>query len=455
MSRLSVCCRRSPARGRELAGELLRAGIGVVDGADGGGCDARVVFFDAAEPALFDEVRELSREGIERVLAIATSPAALGRDATWNLLHAGASDAFAWDPSGSSAEKVAARVERWSAVDTLVRSPLVRKNLIGQSAAWISTLRQVVEVAAFSDSSVLLLGESGTGKELLASLIHSLDPRPHKRELVILDCTTVVPELSGSEFFGHERGAFTGALSGRDGAFALAHAGTLFLDEVGELPPGLQAQLLRVVQEGTYKRVGGNQWHRTDFRLICATNRDLGAAVAEGGFRQDLFYRIARRTCRIPPLRERTQDILPLAEHFLSEGTADDEPLGFDASLREYLVARGYAGNVRELKQLVNRVRDRHVGPGPITAGDIPPDELPASGALGHWPDGAFLAAICRAVELGTSLDEIRRAAVDTAIRVAVEAEGGSLQRAARKLGVTDRALQLRRAQRGLSAEAS
>src|SRR5205085_578959 len=198
---------------------------------------------------------------------------------------------------------------------------------------------QVIEIALFSDGSVLLLGESGTGKELLARLVHTLDPRPDKGELVVLDCTTVVPELAGSEFFGHERGAFTGAAASRDGAFALADRGTLFLDEVGELPLALQAQLLRVVQERTYKRVGSNVWKQTNFRLICATHRDLRQDVAAGRFRGDFYHRIASRVCRIPALRERRDDILPLTEHFLRELGGDAEP-GFDPGVGELLAQR-------------------------------------------------------------------------------------------------------------------
>src|SRR5262249_44123862 len=154
--------------------------------------------------------------------------------------------------------------------------------------------------------------------ELLARLIHELNAATKERSLVVVDCTTIVPELSGSEFFGHERGAFTGAVAARDGAFALADGGTLFLDEIGELPSHLQAQLLRVIEEGTYKRVGGNAWQRTNFRLVCATNRDLPRLVEAGKFRGDLYFRIASWVFRIPPLSERIEDILPLARHFLA-----------------------------------------------------------------------------------------------------------------------------------------
>jgi transcriptional regulator with GAF, ATPase, and Fis domain len=295
---------------------------------------------------------------------------------------------------------------------------------------------------------VLILGETGTGKELVARLIHTLDPRPGKRDLVVLDCATVVAELSGSEFFGHERGAFTGAVAPRDGAFALADGGTLFLDEVGELPVPLQAELLRAVQEGSYKRIGGNAWRTAAFRLLCATNRDLQAEIERHAFRRDLYYRLASVTCRLPALRERVEDVVPLARHFIAQLRPGVPPPELDEPVREYLLARDYPGNVRDLRQLVTRIMARHVGPGPITAGDIPEGERPAVNGLGRdWRDPAFEGAIRRAVAQGAGLRDIGRAAAETAVSVAV-GEEGSLQRAARRLGVTDRALQMRRAAR-------
>jgi transcriptional regulator with GAF, ATPase, and Fis domain len=281
----------------------------------------------------------------------------------------------------------------------------------------------------------------------VAKLLHSLDARERKRDLVVLDCTTVVRELSGSEFFGHERGAYTGAAGPRDGAFALADGGTLFLDEVGELPLPLQAQLLRVVQEKTYKRVGGNRWERTDFRLVCATNRDLGHEVAQGGFRADLYYRIASVVCCMPPLRDRPEDVIPLFRHFWSQLRPGREPPELDDAVREWLQARDYPGNVRDLKQLTARIAYRHVGPGPVTVGDLPPEERPDRGPCPEeWRDDAFELAIRRALAQGMGLKEIGRITSETAIRIAVGDEEGNLQRAARRLGITDRALQMRRA---------
>jgi transcriptional regulator with GAF, ATPase, and Fis domain len=343
---------------------------------------------------------------------------------------------------------MAARLKRWCEVEALVRSPLVASQLIGKSRAWVRTLRQVIEIAAFTKGSVLLLGESGTGKELLARLIHTLDSRPDKRDLVVLDCTTVVPDLAGSEFFGHERGAFTGAAFAREGAFALADRGTLFLDEVGELPLPLQAQLLRAVQERTFKRVGSNTWAQVAFRLVCATNRDLEGDMGRGGFRRDFFHRIASRVVHVPPLRDRLEDIVPLAEHFLREFLPQGCAPRLDPAVSDYLRQRAYRGNIRELRQLTARIADRYVGSqGLITPGDIPPDELIVLDDLPDWRDGAFENAIERAVALGGGLKDIGKAATDTALRIALSHENGNVQRAAKRLGVTDRALQLRRAQ--------
>jgi transcriptional regulator with GAF, ATPase, and Fis domain len=408
-----------------------------------------VLFFDEITQRLFDFLHEVSHNGIERVLAVAVSKSALAEGGAWRLLQAGASDVFAWDYSIDPAEGVLARLKRWNGIDQLVGSPLVQDNLIGQSPVWKSVLRQIVEVAYFTNASVLIMGESGTGKELVARLIHTLDQRPNKRELVVLDCTAIVPELSGSEFFGHERGSYTGAISHREGAFALANGGTLFLDEVGELSLGLQAQILRVVQERAYRRVGGNTWQHTDFRLVCATNKDLLQEVQRSKFRHDLYYRIASWIFKMPSLRERTEDILPLVHHFLNEFRPDEKTPELDEPVCEYILKREYPGNVRDLKQLIARISHLHVGPGPITAGDIPKEERPL-GDIGpiQWQDKSFERSIRRALAVGIGLKEIGRAAEETAIRITVGEENGSLQHAARKLGVTDRALQMRRSAR-------
>lgn len=429
---------------------LAAAGVELSPAPAGGGeAPAQgVVVFDAVSAELVDHVTHVSRRGMDRVLAVGTSAAAVAGDATWRLLSAGVSDVFAWDHSPTAGEEIAARLRRWEEVDRLVLSPLVRDNLVGNGAAWRAVLREVVEIARFTDASVLITGESGTGKELVARLIHTLDPRPDKGELVVLDCTTVVPSLSGSEFFGHDRGSFTGAVTTREGAFAMADGGTLFLDEVGELPLTLQAELLRVVQERMYKRVGSDKWRKTNFRLVCATNRDLLREADHGSFRRDFYYRIASWTCNLPPLRERTEDVLDIATHFLAKASPDGRAPALDPVVQEYLLRREYPGNVRDLRNLVVRTRYRHVGDGPITTGDIPADERPPHVALGHWRDDAFERGVRRALVMGATLKEISAAAAETAIRVALTEEAGNLQRASRRLGVTDRALQLRQAAR-------
>jgi transcriptional regulator with GAF, ATPase, and Fis domain len=394
-------------------------------------------------------VRISSRAGIGRVLLLGADPGAVERAEPWRLLQAGASDVLGWKDASATSRQVFERLERWAAVDEFVASPVVRNHLVGETPVWKTLMRRAAEVARFTSASMLITGETGTGKELLARLVHTLDARPDKQDLVVLDCTTVVPTLSGSEFFGHERGAFTGAVASRDGAFATADRGTLFLDEVGELSIGLQSEILRVTQERTYKRVGSDTWRKTDFRLICATNRDLLEAQDTGGFRSDLYYRIAAWSCRMPPLRERREDIPILARHFLAESFPDGAAPEFDPAVMSLVMEREYPGNVRDLRQLIARVAQRHVGSGPITVGDVPAEERPVSvPAVGAWPSEEFAGALRRAVDLGISLREIGVVAVDTATQIALEREGGNVHRAARRLGVTDRALQLRRAKR-------
>ncbi|MBL0407385.1 sigma-54-dependent Fis family transcriptional regulator [Microvirga aerilata] len=365
----------------------------------------------------------------------------------WTFMAAGASDVLLWQTDPPSGEQVQARLQRWKHVDELAGSELVTGSLVGASQSWRALVRQVVEIAAYSQGPVLIVGESGTGKELISRLIHTLDARRSKGDLVIVDCTTISMELSGSEFFGHERGAFTGAVAPRDGAFTLANGGTLFLDEIGELPLPLQAQLLRVIQEGKFKRVGANNWQHTQFRLIAATNRNLEASIAAGTFRADLYHRIAGWVCRTPSLRDRMDDVLLLARHFQAEFNRDSGCEGFDETVCQYLISREYPGNVRDLRRLVARLCHRHAGPGPITLGDVPVDERPESGCpISSWRSESFEQAIRRAVDQGVGLKEIGQAAEDLAIRIALEHEHRSVQRAADRLGVTPRTLQLRRA---------
>jgi transcriptional regulator with GAF, ATPase, and Fis domain len=400
-----------------------------------------IVVFDTVSSGLLTLIRERSGGGSECLIALEVGPNVPDPGDLWAVLHAGASDVFAWDPA-LGAPAVVARLARWRQVEAMAKEASV--SLIGTSPAWRRVVRRVVEIAGFTDSPLLITGESGTGKELVARIVHALDARSGKRDLVVLDCTTIVPSLSGSEFFGHERGAFTGADSSREGAFALADGGTLFLDEVGELPMALQAELLRVVQEGTYKRVGSNVWRNTSFRLVCATNRDLLQDAASNRFRRDFYYRIAAWRVDLPSLRERREDIIPLTRHFLRQIRASADDRGLDQPVVDLLIRREYPGNIRDLRHLVTRMAQRHVGPGPITLGDVPEEER-CFGTSDDWL-GGFESSVRAALAMGVGLKEITAAAADTAVRVAISSEDGSLQRASALLGVTPRALQQRRA---------
>ena len=181
-------------------------------------------------------------------------------------------------------EALSYRLHRWLTIDSLLKSPVITSRFAGRSSTTISMLRQVIELAFFSQNNVLLLGERGVGKEQIAHIIHDFDQRTAKSDMVTLDCSTLKKELSGSELFGHDRGAFTGADNNREGAVSLADKGTFFLDEITEMPVNLQSEFLRVVQEGSYKKLGSNIWRRSQFRLVAATNRNLIEKVNNGEF---------------------------------------------------------------------------------------------------------------------------------------------------------------------------
>lgn len=272
---LHTFCPNNSLRLEKVATELSEFNVGISDFNCNGPRDTGIIIAEFITPEICAFISAVSGNGKHRILVLLSEESDLSKVNVWQALEAGASDVLVWKELNDPGGVIAAKLKRWRDVDELAGSSLVRENLVGDSQPWKLIISRIVEVARFTDSPVLLMGETGTGKELAARLIHTLDQQRSKGELVILDCSTIVPELSGSELFGHERGAFTGAVTARDGAFALSDGGTLFLDEVGELPMGLQLHLLRALQEKTYKRVGSNNWRHTDFRLICATNRNL------------------------------------------------------------------------------------------------------------------------------------------------------------------------------------
>jgi transcriptional regulator with GAF, ATPase, and Fis domain len=236
-----------------------------------------------------------------------------------------------------------------------VRTALQEGEVVARSPRMQAVLHQVEHVAK-TESTVLVFGESGVGKELIAAAIHRLSRR-RDGPLVRVNCASVPRELFESEFFGHVRGAFSGAFRDRQGRFLLADGGTLFLDEVGEIPLELQSKLLRVLQEHTFEPVGDDRTRTVDVRVVAATNRDLSVATEQGRFRRDLYYRLSVLPIEVPPLRERREDILPMARAFLKATAARlhvPEP-ALDAAGEGALLAYDYPGNARELQNLVER----------------------------------------------------------------------------------------------------
>ncbi len=228
-------------------------------------------------------------------------------------------------------------------------------DIVAESAGMKEVLRLAAKVAQ-TDATVLILGESGTGKEVLANLIYRASPRA-KKPFLKINCAAIPEGLLESELFGHERGAFTGADRAKPGLFELAHGGTLFLDEIGDLPLPLQAKLLRVLQDGTIRRVGGLKEIKVDVRILAATNKDLEEMVTKGAFREDLFWRLNVFTLKIPPLRERREDIWPLARFFLQKFAHKHHKniRDFSREALEALLSYHFPGNVRELENIIER----------------------------------------------------------------------------------------------------
>jgi len=302
--------------------------------------------------------------------------------------------------------------------------------LLGAAPAFraaLDTLRQV----APSSATVLLQGESGTGKELAARLLHRLSPRA-AGPFVPVNCAALPESILESELFGHERGAFTGAAQRREGRFERAHGGTLFLDEIADMSPASQVKLLRVLQDGVVERLGGTQPVQVDVRIVAATNRDLPAEVKAGRFREDLFYRLDVVSVRLPPLRERREDVPVLATSFLRRFAAQNRRAvaGFtDAALRA-LDAYDWPGNVRELQHAVERAVVLCRGDA-VDAADLPEAVREAAAGAPPPPGGAL------SVPLGTPLEEIER----RVIRETLRQTRGDKNLAARLLGVAARTI--------------
>ncbi len=307
------------------------------------------------------------------------------------------------------------------------------RRIIGKSRA-MKTLLEMTAMIAASEATVLITGESGTGKELIARAIHFNSGR-RDNPLVVVNCAALTDTLLESELFGHERGAFTGADRRREGRFMQADGGTIFLDEIGETSPVMQAKLLRVIQEREIQRVGGEKPLKVDVRILAATNRDLEKAVAEGRFREDLYYRLNVVTLPMPPLRERIDDIPLLAQHFVQHYARKNRKSvqGFSPLAMDMLLKYEWPGNVRELENAVERAVI-------LLTGDlISEKELPLSITRAYSGPAAPMPEVPAPAseKEPRPLDEIER----EAILAALEAAGGNKSEAARRLGINRKTL--------------
>ncbi|MBS1109145.1 MAG: two component, sigma54 specific, transcriptional regulator, Fis family [Anaeromyxobacteraceae bacterium] len=327
-----------------------------------------------------------------------------------------------------------------------------RPPLVGQSPS-MRAVYDVIARVADSPSTVLITGESGTGKELVAQALHRGSSR-RTQPLIKVNCAAIPKDLVESELFGYEKGAFTGAVGSKPGRFELADGGTLFLDEIGEIPVEMQVKLLRALQESEFERVGGIRTLRVDVRLIAATNRNLETLIADGRFREDLFYRLNVVPIALPPLRDRREDIPLLAQHFIEKY---DRRLGkrverVDAGAMEILVNYGWPGNIRELENVMERsvlFADGDL----VTVAQLPETlrERTPGAARPVAPLGA-LGAI--AAPSGASMKDIVRQAQSelerTLISRALEETGGNVTRAAKKLQISRKSLQVKMKELGL-----
>jgi DNA-binding NtrC family response regulator len=318
------------------------------------------------------------------------------------------------------------------------------ENMVGESDAMQAVFKTISAVAPMK-STVLIMGESGTGKELIAKAIHYQSPRATK-SLVTLNCAAIPDNLLESELFGHEKGSFTDAVDRKQGQFEIAHGGTIFLDEIGEMSPGLQAKLLRVLEEGEMQRVGAAKPQKVDVRVVAATNRNLVEAISEGRFRKDLYYRLNVVSVELPPLRARRGDLLHLIRHFLDRKSVE---LGIPAkelapAVVDRLLEHTWPGNVRELENVIERLL--------VLSGDVKvigPDQLPADLSAGmplergHDPRGAVLSGD---KSLSDAVDEFERDIIGQAL----EQTYFNQTRAAELLGTTRRILKYRMDKLGL-----
>ncbi len=306
--------------------------------------------------------------------------------------------------------------------------------LIGNSPS-VAEVKELIRQVAPTSANVLILGESGTGKELVANAIHNLSDREGK-PFIKVNCAALPETLLESELFGYERGAFTGAVTRKEGRFYLADQGMLFLDEVGDMPMSLQAKILRVLQEGEFERLGGNETIKVDVRIIAATNQDLQDAIADRRFREDLYYRLNVINIQLPPLRERRGDIPILVEHFIARFSEKNKQraYAFSREAVELMSNYDWPGNIRELENTVERAivlgRDEL-----LTMDDLPPNIVRGAESLDESPVEAGAPVI--SIPVGTPLSEIEHRVILETLR----RTGGDKSAAARQLGIATRTI--------------
>ena len=446
---------------RVLAAMLKREGYEVTTAADGEQALAvlqktpvHVVVTDLVMPRLggMELLRRVSADWPDVPVILITAHGSV--DSAVAALKAGAFDYITKPFEQDELRKIIAKATR---AHDLERQNLhanlsdgERPPLVGESPAMRAIYDMVARVAD-SPSTVLITGESGTGKELIAKALHRGSSR-RDRPLIKVNCAAIPKDLVESELFGYERGAFTGAVGSKPGRFELADGGTLFLDEIGEVPVEMQVKLLRALQESEFERVGGIKTLRVDVRLIAATNRDLKALIADGRFREDLFYRLAVVPIALPPLRDRREDIPLLVRHFIEKY---DQRLGkrvegVDAEALDLLRAYPWPGNIRELENLMERSVLFADGP-TIHAGALPDalrESTPAAPVAPVGPLGAI------AAPSGASMKEIVRQAQAELEREliarALDETSGNVTRAAKRLQISRKSLQVKMKELGL-----
>ncbi|HSB20308.1 MAG TPA: sigma-54 dependent transcriptional regulator [Anaeromyxobacteraceae bacterium] len=374
-------------------------------------------------------------------------------DSAVAALKAGAFDYVTKPFEQEELKKVIAKAARAHEIETQNVHPSEgeRPPLVGQSAAMRQVFEMIARVAD-SPSTVLITGESGTGKELVARELHHGSSRRDK-PLIKVNCAAIPKDLVESELFGYEKGAFTGAVGSKPGRFELADGGTLFLDEIGEVPLEMQVKLLRALQESEFERVGGIKTLRVDVRLIAATNRDLQALIAEGRFREDLYYRLNVVPISLSPLRERREDIPPLVSHFVEKY---NRRLGkkverVEDDAMQLLLSYSWPGNIRELENLMER--SVLFADGPVILAASLPDALREKSPA-HTPVAALGPLGAIAAPSGASMKEIVRLAQAELEREliarALEETGGNVTRAAKKLQISRKSLQVKMKELGL-----